>query len=95
MKAFQMPPFKKYVKKLPRHLQQVVLDAVEDVLSNTDVGEVKLGDLRGIQVYKFTMGRQLTLLAYKVQNDSLILYQAGPHENFYRDLKKYLKETGG
>jgi len=71
------------------------LDAVEDVLSNTDVGEVKLGDLRGIQVYKFTMGRQLTLLAYKVQNDSLILYQAGPHENFYRDLKKYLKETGG
>lgn len=90
-----MPPFKKYVKKLPRHLQQVVLDAVEDVLSNTDVGEVKLGDLRGIQVYKFTMGRQLTLLAYKVQNDSLILYQAGPHENFYRDLKKYLKETGG
>ena len=73
MKAFQMPPFKKYVKKLPRHLQQVVLDAVEDVLSNTDVGEVKLGDLRGIQVYKFTMGRQLTLLAYKVQNDSLIV----------------------
>ncbi len=71
------------------------MDAVEDVLSNTDVGEVKLGDLRGIQVYKFTMGRQLTLLAYKVQNDSLILYQAGPHENFYRDLKKYLKETGG
>jgi mRNA-degrading endonuclease RelE of RelBE toxin-antitoxin system len=95
MKAFQMPPFKKYVKKLPRHFQQVILDAVEDVLANTDVGELKTGNLKGIQVYKFTMGRQLTLMAYKVQNDSLILYQAGPHENFYRDLKKYLKETGG
>ena len=34
-------------------------------------------------------------MAYKVENDSLVLYQAGPHENFYRDLKKYLNETGG
>jgi len=82
MKVFQMPPFKKYIKKLPRHFQQVILDAVEDVLTDTDVGELKTGDLKGIQVYKFTMGHQLTLLAYKVQNDSLILYQAGLHENF-------------
>ena len=71
------------------------MDAVEDVLTNTEVGEPKKGDLEGIQVYKFTMGRQLILMAYKVENDSLVLYQAGPHENFYRDLKKYLKETGG
>ena len=35
MKVLQMPRFKKYVKKLPRHLQQVILDAVEDVLSDT------------------------------------------------------------
>ena len=71
------------------------MDAVEDVLTNTEVGEPKKEDLEGIQVYKFTMGRQLILMAYKVENDSLVLYQAGPHENFYRDLKKYLKETGG
>ena len=43
MKAFQMPKFKKYTKKLPRHLQQVLLDAVEDVLSDTDIGELKKG----------------------------------------------------
>ena len=64
-------------------------------MTDTDIGELKTGDLKGIQVCKFTMGRQLILMAYKVQNDSLILYQAGSHENFYRDLKKYLKETGG
>ena len=95
MKVFQMTRFKKYVKKLLRHFQQVILDAVEDVLTNTEVGELKKGDLEGIQVYKFTMGRQLILMAYKVENDSLVLYQTGPHENFYRALKKYLKETGG
>ena len=59
MKVFQMTRFKKYVKKLPRHFQQVILDAVENVLTNTEVGEPKKGDLEGIQVYKFTMGRQL------------------------------------
>ena len=94
MKILQMPPFKKYVKKLPRHLQQVILDAVEDVLADTEIGESKKGDLEGIHVYKFSMGRQLTLMAYRVENDSLVLYQTGPHENFYRDLKKYTKEAG-
>jgi len=90
-----MPRFKKYVKKLPRHFQQVILDAVEDVLADVEIGELKKGDLAGFRVHKFTMGRQLTLMAYKVEDDSLILYQAGPHENFYRTLKKYAKELGG
>ena len=91
MELFQMPRFKKYVKKLPRHLQQVILDAVENVLADTECGERKKGDLEGFRVYKFTMGSQLTLMAYKVENDSIVLYQVGPHENFYKTLKKYLK----
>ena len=73
MKIFQMPPFKKYVKKLPCHFQQVVLDAVEDIVSDPSIGESKKGDLEGFRVHKFSMGRQLTLMAYKLENDSLIL----------------------
>ena len=95
MQVFQMPRFKRYIKKLPRHFQQVVLDAVEDVLADPDVGELKKGDLEGFRVHKFTMIRQLTLMAYKLENDFLVLYQVGPHENFYRNLKKYLREIGG
>lgn len=90
-----MPRFKRFIKKLPRHFQQVVLDAVEDVLADPEVGELKKGDLEGFRVYKFIMVRQLTLMAYKLENDSLVLYQVGPHENFYRNLKKYLREIGG
>ena len=82
-----MPRFKKYVKKLPRHFQQVILDAVEDVISDTEIGELKKGDLKGLMVHKFMMGHQLILIAYKVESDSLVLYQAGPHENFYKNLK--------
>ncbi|MBL6996545.1 type II toxin-antitoxin system RelE/ParE family toxin [Desulfobacula sp.] len=92
MKVLQMPRFKKYAKKLPRHLQQVILDAVEDVLSDTKVGELKKGDLDGFRIHKFTMNHQLILMAYKVENNFLILYQVGPHENFYKNLKRYLKE---
>jgi mRNA-degrading endonuclease RelE of RelBE toxin-antitoxin system len=95
MKVFQMPRFKKYVKKLPRHLQQIILDEVEDTLSDTEIGERKKGDLNGFRVHKFTMGNQLILMAYKVESDSIILYQVGPHENFYKNLKRYLKEIGG
>jgi mRNA-degrading endonuclease RelE of RelBE toxin-antitoxin system len=95
MKIFQMPKFKKFAKKLPRHLQQVLLDAVEDVISQTDIGELKKGDLSGFRVHKFTMDRQLILLAYKVDSESLTFYQAGPHENFYKNLKKYIQKNRG
>ena len=34
---------KKYAKKLPRHLQRVILDAVEEILADTEIGELKKG----------------------------------------------------
>lgn len=68
---------------------------MEDVLADPDIGELKRGDLTGFRVNKFTMNRQLTLMAYKAENDLLLLYQVGPHENFYSNLKRYLKVTGG
>ena len=95
MKIFQMPPFKNTVKKLPRPRQQIVLDAVEDILLNPEIGEPKKGDLEGFRVYKFPINRDLTLLAYKMEEDAIILYQVGPHENFYKILKRYLKEIRG
>jgi hypothetical protein len=67
MKAFQMPRFKKYVKKLPGHFQQVILDAVENVLEDPEVGELKKGDLEGFRVHTFTMVHQLTLMAYRLK----------------------------
>ncbi len=70
------------------------MDTVEEVLTDPKIGQLKKGDLEGFRVLKFTMGRQLTLIAYKIENDSLVLYQVGPHENFYKNLKRYLKEIG-
>ena len=53
------------------------------------VGEVKVGDLKGIQVSKFKMANQQCLLAYRQLNREFIkLLMVGPHENFYRSLKR-------
>ena len=71
------------------------MDTVEEVLADPEVGQLKKGDLEGFRVHKFTMGHQFTLIAYKLENNSLVLYQVGPHENFYKNLKRYLKEIGG
>ncbi len=67
---------------------------MEDILENPGIGELKKGDLAGFRVHKFPMNRQLTLMAYKAADDFIVLYQVGPHENFYNNLKRYLKETG-
>jgi len=54
------------------------------------LGETKVGNLAGIRVHKFKMNKQVTLLAYTYEDDTvtLTLLTLGTHENFYRDLKR-------
>ena len=86
----QSPVFAKQKKKL--HKQQIKnLDkAVKYILSAPTIGDMKVGDLQGIQVYKFKSNNRQILLAYEAIDSTLFLYTFGSHENFYRDLKKYL-----
>ncbi len=53
------------------------------------MGQQKKGDLSYLCVYKFKMVKQLTLLGYSYEKDTLTLelIALGPHENFYRDVK--------
>lgn len=91
----QSPVFAKQKKKL--HKQQIKdLDkAVKSVFNDPTIGDMKVGDLQGVQVYKFRVykfrsKKQQILLAYELIDSTLYLYTFGSHENFYRDLKKYL-----
>jgi len=60
------------------------------VACDVSIGEAKMGDLVGIGVYKFRMVNQLCLLSYRILDASSIkLLTVGPHENFYRDLKRF------
>ena len=90
-KIIQAPIFAKQKKKL--HKQQIIdLDqAVKSVSNVPSIGDVKVGDLQDIRVYKFKSKKQPILLAYEVIDATLYLYTFGSHENFYRDLKKFLQ----
>jgi hypothetical protein len=55
------------------------------------IGEEKKGDLRGVFVHKFKLKTTQYLLAYRRVGGDLELVMIGPHENYYRDLKHYLK----
>ena len=89
MRLFVTPTFERAVKKL-NHQQKALLDkAVRDIAVTPVVGEFKVGDLKGVQVYKFKMGKQQCLLAYRqLDREAIKLLMVGPHENFYRDLKR-------
>jgi len=102
MKQNYKRPFAQFVKKAHKPLQLAIADAVELVCESPDIGELKVGDLAGIRVYKFHFNRQEYLMAYRppIKNlplDFLIcdFYQVGSHENFYADLKHYLQQERG
>lgn len=85
-------PFRKFVKKQTRPFQLAIEDEVERVLENPGIGEQKLGDLTNIRVHKFKFHKQKYLLAYRVHKKEMVFYLLDVHENFYRNLKRYLKE---
>ena len=88
MRLLVTPTFERTVKKLNRQQKAELDEAVRTIASAPEIGEAKVGDLAGVQVYKFKMIKQLCLLAYRVLDPQTIkLLMVGPHENFYRDLK--------
>ena len=91
MKVIQSPSFAKRVKKYTKSQKQQLDDQIRIIINDPKIGEEKKGDLRGIFVHKFKIGDLQYLLAYRLKIDQLQLIMIGPHENYYRDLKNYLK----
>lgn len=83
--------FAKQKKKLHANQVSELDKAIKQIIKNPKLGEQKKGDLRSIFVYKFKMLAQKTLVAYQINKDSLILIALGSHENFYKNLKLFLK----
>lgn len=89
MRVLVTPTFERAVKKLHKQQKAALDEAVRTIVGQPETGETKVGDLAGVQVYKFRMGNLLCLLAYRVLDENTLkLLMVGPHENFYRDLKR-------
>ena len=89
MRLLVTDSFAKATKKLHAP-QKLELDAALKLISKDPaIGEAKVGDLLGVYVYKFRLSQQQVLLAYRIlDQESIKLLTFGPHENFYRDLKR-------
>jgi mRNA-degrading endonuclease RelE of RelBE toxin-antitoxin system len=82
--------FARAYKKLHPNVAADVDAAVDTVAADPDLGERKKGDLAALWVYKFRSQNQLYLLGYSRDDGLRLIYleAVGPHENFYRDLKR-------
>jgi len=91
MKILQSRSFEKKTKRLTKKQKNILDKQIRKILDNPIIGQEKKGDLRGIYVHKFKIETTQYLLSYRFVGDALELIMIGPHENYYRNLKIYLK----
>ena len=86
----QSPLFERKKKRLTGEEIAFLDDEVRRICEAPEIGETKKGDLTGVSVHKFKIRDRLFLLAYEFDEREILLLALGAHENFYRDLKRYL-----
>ena len=81
-------------------MKSLYQDAIDAILQNPMIAEEKTGDLKGIRSYDIYYNRINYELAYSLEYvqregsdevDVVVVIMAGTRENFYNELKRYLK----
>ena len=91
MRIIQSRSFEQRVKKFSKTQKLILDEQVKLIIDNPDIGTKKKGDLKEVYVHKFKIKTIQYLLAYCFAAEILELIMIGPHQNYYRDLRKYLK----
>ena len=90
-----LPPAARFIKKLKdKNLKTLYQEAIDKICENHLVGEAKTGDLSGIYGYDIFYNKTNYELAYTVEyvdNKVIVVIMAGTRENFYDELKRYMK----
>jgi len=92
-----LPPAAKFIKKLKdKKLKRLYQEAVDKIREDYTVGEAKTGDLSGVYGYDIYYNKTNYELAYTVEyleNVIIIVIMAGTRENFYDQLKQYMRKV--
>jgi hypothetical protein len=92
MKIIQSQSFEQRIKKF-NQAQKIVLDEqIKLIIENPTIGTEKKGDLSEVYIHKFKIKTIEYLFAYRYNEKLLELIMIGPHQNYYRDLKKNFKK---
>ena len=90
-----LPPAARYLKKLKdKRLKDLYQEAIDKIREDYTIGELKTGDLSGVYGYDIFYNKTNYELAYTVEyvgNKIIVVIMAGTRENFYEDLKRYMK----
>lgn len=91
-----LPPAAKFIKKVKdKKLKMLYQEAIDRIRKDHTVGEAKVGDLSGVYGYDIYYNKTNYELAYTVeyQEDKVIVViMAGTRENFYDQLKQYMRK---
>lgn len=94
MKIIQSHSFEQKVCRFKKQQKRALDKEIQRIIDNPTMGQEKKGDLQGVYVHKFKIHSLQYLLSYRLVDENLELIMIGPHENYYRDLKTYLKGMG-
>lgn len=90
------PIAEKYFKKLKdKALKNAFKEAIISIRKNPTIGQAKSGDLSGLYSLDIYHNRTNYELAYRIttleNGDTVVVIMAGTMENFYKEIKRYLK----
>ena len=89
MDLLYTPTFARQIKKMHPNDKASLDAAITKISAYPTVGVEKLAELSGVFIFKFKVNELAWLLAYRILGaTSILLLLVGPHENFYRKLKR-------
>jgi len=91
-----LPAFKNYIKKIKdKPLIDKIQQAVIEIRKYPEIGKRKTGDLDGIYGYDIIHQKTNYEIAYYLANHEdgsvIVIIMAGTRQNFYEELKRYMK----
>ena len=90
-----LPAAERYFKKLrEKGLKTAFRTALDEIAQDPYCGEAKTGDLSGVfgkDVFYNKTNYELAYRIYEENGDVVVVILAGTRENFYQELKRYMK----
>ena len=90
-----LPGAGRFLKKLKeKPLKKAFQNEIDAILEDPYIGETKSGDLAGVYCRDIYYNKTNYELAYTVaekNGETVVVILAGTRENFYEELKRYMK----
>lgn len=90
-----LPGAERYFKKIKdKGLKAAFRTALERLAENPYIGQAKTGDLAGVYGFDVYYNKTNYEIAYRIYEEDgkiVVVLLAGTRENFYKELKRYMK----